>query len=180
MLNQRKKFYSYLIILISLFILVFPIRIIYSSIQESLDNKEINQNKLEKRQDYLSNLENIKEKIKNNHKDIKSKIDKFLVEFDEKEILKYLYDYCKDYSLTPKSISFTEGIKSELWFKLWQVNLNLVFPNERSMLRFLEFVIDENAEYTFFLDKFSYSDFGDEDKENQRKSMTLNLKFYYK
>lgn len=179
MLEQRKKFYSYLIILTSLFILVFWTRNIYYWIQESIDEKQIYEKELQSKEKLLTDLKDIQSEIKSNE-ELEKKINKFLVWFDEKKLLKYLYDYAEENWLEPTSISFSEWWVGELGFKLWQVNLSVWFINEASMLRFIEFLIDEDAEYTFFLDKFSYSDFWDISKINTRKQMTLNLKIYYK
>ncbi len=180
MLEHRKRFYSYLIILISLFILIFWTRNLYYSIQEHSDEWEIFKTKIIKEKESLTELQAIISKINKNEKDIKGNLDKYLIHFDEKELLKYLYDYAENNNLKPRSISFSEWSVGDLWFKLWQVNLSIWFPNEASMLKFIGFVIDKNAKYTFFLDSFSYPDFWSINKINTNKQMTFNLKIYYK
>ena len=48
------------------------------------------------------------------------------------------------------------------------------------MIKFINFVIDNNSKYTFFIDNFSYPYFGDDTKKDEEINMTFNLKIYYK
>lgn len=185
--NSKNKFYSYLIILFSLFILVFWAKNIYYTLQESLDSNKMYSDKKIALENELNEYTNIENKITANEWNIKWDIDKFWISFSERKLLKYFYDYVENnYSLDNeikiKSISFVEAWESDFWFKEWNVNASMYFWNEEILTEFLSFVISKKSKYTFFLDNFSYAGFANNKSEEEKKgiNMTLNLKIYYK
>ena len=91
--NTRNKFYSYLIILFSIFILFFLTKNFFYTLQESLDMKSSYSSELIKQNEQLTELNNIKKEIESDKNSIEKKLNKFLISFDTKEFLNYIYDY---------------------------------------------------------------------------------------
>lgn len=174
--NQNNTFISYLIILISLFILFLITYKQYEQLQLNFDEK----NQLSSEEITLSNevkeLENLSNKLKEDN----TKIKKYLQWFSEDEIIKYIYDYVENYNKEENiiyitNISMTKWIKNDLWFMQSNINLSVNVSNYDTMKRFLDFFTSNNWKYNFIIDNFNFPNDGREGSFN----LNIPLKVYY-
>lgn len=178
--NTNNKIYSYIIILLSLFILVLFTRNQISSLQVKLDEKEMKETELQSKRDELQKLNEIKLKV--NSKD--NWIDKYINKVKEDEIISYIYSKVEEDNLkysdwisTIRSISITEWKINEIWFYESLITLNIRVPTEDRMFKILDFFVKEDSKYKFFIESFSYP------KKVEAESsynITIPLKIFYK
>lgn len=176
-LSKNNKFISYLIVLMSLFVIVLFTKDIIFSIQENLDLKENYTLQLESKKVKLTSLNNLKNQLNNSSEDI----DKYLVNITEDELIDYVYWYIeesnwKEWIIKVKSISITDEQDTEYGFKETTFNLNLVMPNEERLIDILDFLTSSNSKYNFFINSFNYP-YGDIKEDF---TVTIPLKILHK
>jgi len=170
----NQKTISYLLIILSVFLLFFIITGQYSKVQEKLDNKNSLKNKLTNKVEELTALNKLQQLLKENSKEIT----KYTINFSEDKIIKYIYDYAFDQShskIAIKNIYFSKWKRNELGFLESNINLNIRVENEQSMLDFLNFLLKKDSPYKFFINKFNYP------YDNREGSFDINipLKLFY-
>lgn len=155
--NSKYKLFSYLFILLTLFILFLFTKNIYFDISSNKAMKEeITKNLEEKNKEY--------EKISKIKSDIDAwkfndlNLDKFLINFDEDDLIDYFYWYANKNPSKIKinSISFSKWEPNEFWFLEWQIDLNASFENEKDMLEIIDSLIINSSKYNFYVLNFSY------------------------
>jgi len=177
-LDKNNKFVSYLIILLSLFIVVLVTRVQIMTLQENLDVKEIKTNELNDKKEQRDDLDRIKAKLKSDD----SKVGKYLTAFNEDELIDYIYSYIESTLSTEggitevKNISFTEWEKNEIWFTESNIIIKLRVPNVEKMKNILDFLTDSESKYNFFVDSFTYPNVDTESSFN----ITIPLRVLYK
>ena len=175
--KRNNNFISYLIILFSLFILVFFTRDQYNTMQENLDINNDHVVSLLQKKTELDKLN----KIRSNIKEGDEKYKKYLINVDEGELIDYLYSYVEktnwwDSTILIRDISLLEAKKNELGFLEMDINLKVGVSNELTMKRFLNFLISPHWKYNFFIDSFSYPNDGRQWSFN----VNIPLKVLYK
>ena len=182
---KDNKFVSYLVILISLFILAIFTKDQFNVMQEKLDSKFNYEKEKELKRDKLNSLNKIKTELTLKQGEEKSEtfkeVEKYGISFSENELIDYFYWYVE--SLDPKvqelkirDISFSEWIKNELWFKESNINLNIAVVDENAMIRFLDFLTNNESKYRFFIDNFSYPS----NQEQLDFNVIVPLKLFYR
>jgi len=173
-MSVNQKTISYLLIIISVFLLLFVITDQYNKMQEKLDNRASLVNQLKtKQKDFLA-LNSLKKSLSKN----KGVIEKYTKNFTEDEMIKYIYDYTIDPSkgkIVIKNMDFSKWVKNELWFIESDINLSIRVENEQAMLNFIDFLTKKDSTYTFFINNFSYP------YDNREGSFDVNipLKLFY-
>ena len=176
--NKNTKIYSYIIILIWLFILVLFTRSAYEMIQLSIDDKNIEENNLEiarQKVDRINTLE-----LKYTGQD--AEIAKYTANFNENEIISYIYSEIDRRNMgwqnvaTARSLSIKEWTVNEIWFHEANIILNLRVPNETRMKDMLNFFSRDDAKYKFFIDSFSIPEWATDAWYN----VTIPLKVFYR
>lgn len=177
--NNKNKLYSYIIILVSLFILVLFTRVQVTDIQVKKDEISINKSKEQSLRNDLNRLNEIRNKINNDN----FEIDKYMVNISEDEIIDYIYSKIEqdnrtylDWVTTIRSISMNKWDLNELWFKELTINLNLRIPSEDRMIKILDFFTWEDSKYKFFISSFSYPNVNNWSVFN----VSIPLKVFYK
>jgi len=173
-MSVNQKTISYLLIIVSIFLLFFVITNQYAKMQEKLDTKSSLDRKITVTKTELQNLNNLKESLKWNRKEI----NKYTINFSEDAMIKYIYDYSNNESnlkIAIKNINFWEWVKNELWFLESDINLSIRVENEQSMIDFINFLLKTDSPYTFFINKFNYP------FDNRTGSFDINipLKLFY-
>ncbi len=178
--NKNNKLYGYIIILISLFIVVLFTRNQISSMQVKLDEKEQKEIELQTKRDELQKLNDIKSKIETESSDI----DKYVNKISEDELINYIYSKVEednlkyaDWVTTIRSLSISKWELNEIWFYESNVTLNLRVPSEDRMFKILDFFIDKDSSYKFFIESFNYPK---TDGESGSYNVTIPLKIFYK
>lgn len=156
-INKDNKFVSYIIILVSLFILVLFTKTQISAVYENKDLKDSHTSTLDSKKNKLTELNN----LKTNLVKIQEDIDKYTVEIKEDEIIDYLYSNVskinwKNGKIDIRSLSIKEPKKNELWFNETLINLNVKVQNEKILKDLLNFLTSKNSKYKFFISSFSF------------------------
>lgn len=172
--NKNNKFVSYLIILISLFILVLFTSDKIKEIYQNIDLKETHNISLNEKKAKLGELNNLKNSLANS----KADIDKYIVTIKEDELIDYIYSSIektnnKNGVTLVKSVSISEAKETELWFNETLVSINLKVPNEEKLKEILDIFIWKKSKYNFFISSFSFPYW--ETEENFSVSIPLKI-----
>lgn len=175
--NKNNKFVSYLIILISLFILVLFTSDKIKEIYQNIDLKETYTTSLNEKKAKLGELNTLKNSLSNS----KADIDKYIVNIKEDEVIDYIYSSIEktnngNWVSIVKSVTISEPSETELWFKESLININLRVPNEDKLKEIIDTFISKNSKYNFYITSFSFP-YG-ETQENF--SVTIPLKILHK
>lgn len=156
--NKNNKIYSYIIVLIWLFILVLFTKSAFDKIQISADEKRIEEAKLQTARDKVQKLNEIEVKL-NEEADT---ISKYMENFSEDEMIDYIYNEIEKKNMgwekwivVVRSLSIKEAVVNELWFSEVNLTLNLRVPTIERMRDTLDFFTSEDSKYKFFIDSFS-------------------------
>ena len=178
-LKKDNKFLSLLVILVSLFILIFFTKDIFDSMQENLDTRgRLTSEETEKSKE-LFKLSSLEKDLKDWNK--KKEISRFLTSFSEDEILIYLYDYTEEInsengSVFIKNIDFADDVTWELGFEELGVTLEIKATDTNILKTFLSFLTNENSKYSFYLTDFSFPN----DNRSWSYDVTIPLRILHK
>lgn len=177
--NKNNKIYSWLIILVSLFILVLFTKWQFEQIQISLDEKRIEESKHDDARNKLQKLNEIETKLNQEEKTISQ----YINNFSEDDIIEYIYNEIEDKNLgwekwitTVRSLSIQDSSINELWFMESSLILNLRVPSLDRMKEILDFFVNEDSKYKFFIESFTMPNNISENWFN----ITIPLKVFYK
>ena len=189
--RKDNKFISYLILLISLFVIVLFTKDQFNVMQEKLDSKNTYNKELKLKREKLDSINKIKNELNSNNGAEKSsefkEVEKYNISFSENELIDYFYGYIeslesidskglKAQELVIKNINFSEWIKNELWFIESNINLNISVLDENAMLKFIDFLTDEESKYKIFIETFSYPN----NKKEWWLDLVIPLKLFYR
>lgn len=175
--NKNNKFVSYLIILLSLFILILFTKTEVVNLQSNLDQIEIKENNLEAKKAKLTELNELKKELSSSN-EIASK---YNIEFKEEDIIDYIYSYIeenqkKNWLALVRSISISEPMDTEIWFKEVNINLTLNIANENKLKDILDFLTSNESKYRFFIPSFNFPYWNTE----EAFTVSIPLKLLYK
>jgi len=91
--NNNSKFFSYLIILIALFFIVFVTKAFFETTQQRWDTKAQLESDLQSAKEDLSDLNALNLKFTNNEDELSKEISKFTIDFDKDDIFSYVHSY---------------------------------------------------------------------------------------
>ncbi len=188
--NNYNKILSYVLVLLSLFIVVLFTKDYIFDMQANLDLKDSKTKEIEEKREEFKKLTDIKNKLK---KEWNTEISKYANTPTEDEIIDYIYSMVEDGNLwktvpishwlaTIKSISMTKWKKNELWFLESDISLSLSVQKESRMKDILNFFVSEKSKYKFFIDSFSYEKpkISDVISNNSSIDIIIPLKVFYK
>ncbi len=175
--SKNNKFISYLIILITFFILVLVTKWEILKLQENVDLKDSYKIELEDKINKLAEINEKKSMLNKSSEDI----DKYELKIKEGEIINYIYSYIEETNrrngvVIIKNISISDPTKTEIWFDETNINLSLIIPNEEKLKTILLFLTSPKSEYNFFIDSFNYPFW----KWEWDFTVTIPLKILYK
>ena len=177
--KKDNKFTTLLVVLISLFILIFFTKDMFYSMQEKLDLKSgLELEKIDKNKQ-LEKLEILEAELDSG--DRKTEINKFLKSFSEDELILYLHDYLEDINsedsmIIIRNLNIEEPKDSELWFKEVNVSIDVKITNIEILKTFLDFLTSDKSRYTFFINDFSFKN----DWRRWMSNITIPLRLFYK
>jgi len=146
---------TYLLLIVTIFIIFFVTTKLYDSNNQINYSKNTLNQKIKELETKYSELSKIKSDLsKADQKDM----EKFLINFSEDELTSYFYDYAKNNEINTSinSINLTEWQKNDFGFKEWNINLNVSFDWEESMIKMLNFIINSDK-YNFYIHSFDYN-----------------------
>ena len=175
--NQNNKFISYLIILLSIFILILFTKNELLNIQENIDLKNTYMSDLDDKKSELVKINNTKKSLTNSSEDI----EKYDVKIVENEIIDYIYSYIeetniKNWVVLVKWLTISNPKDTEIWFKETNIDLKLVVPSEKKLKSIIDFLTWAKSKYNFFIKSFTYP-YG---KIEWNFSVNIPLKVLYK
>jgi len=175
--TKNNKFISYLIILITFFILVLVTKNEILNLQEKSDLKESYKIELEGKKQKLTEINEKKMMLNKSSENI----DKYQLSIKEDEIVDYLYSYIEETNrrngvVLIKNISISNSKQTEIGFEQTDINLTLIIPNEEKLKTILLFLTSPKSKYNFFINSFNYP-FG---KINWNFTVTVPLRVLHK
>lgn len=176
-LKNNNKFVSYLIILLSLFILFLFTFKQYEQVQINLDKKDNLELEKQEKLKIIENNKAIESKLKNDENITK----KYLADVSENAIVSYIFDYVESYNTDTSKIQITDitltkWTKNDLWFLESDINVSANVSNFETMKRFLDFFVAPNSKYNFLIDNFTFPN----DWREWSFNVSIPLKIYYK
>jgi len=172
-LNAKNTLIANVLIIISLFVLLLFTKDYYFNLQNNEEQNESLTMQLEDKQNELKKFEEIKQKIENSDNTDIAKYDR---DFNEDELITYLYGLAEenDSGLKIISVNFDAGEINKEGFKEGNVNMNLNVDNEEKLMILIG-KLNESEEYKFFTLNLDYPF-----NQNSKFKVTLPLKVYYK
>lgn len=168
---------TYLLILLTLFILFFFTKDYCYDLIDNNNQKQLLEETIKNKNKEYSIISEIKSKIDSwNLKDIN--FDKFLIKFNENELIDYFYSYVsnnKDW-VSIDSISLWEWKLNEFWFKQGDIKLVATFTNEQNMIDMINFLL-RSEKYNLYIHDFTYPFWISSDKPLQ---VSIPIKILYK
>lgn len=155
------SFYTYVLMLLTFFVLLFFTRNIYSDIQISTDEHEQNTIALEKLEKEHKELTQLRKKFDSDEDVIKEEIAGFSGELSDKDILEYLYSYAQKINegngeLIIRSISIDGGWKTDVGFQKANIKMDAIFSSESTFFAFLNYVTSGSGKYKFYTTQIDY------------------------
>ncbi len=176
-INNQNKLFFYSLILLSIFILLFFTKDLYLSVLKNMDLVEIKQTEAMTQSWVLSKLEEVEKNLWKNEK-----INKYLKEVKEDELIDYFYWYTNNdktwswYTIID-SINFEKWTKNEYWFNESKINLLVSVSDEEEMFKMLDFITSKESSYQFFIDNFSFPN----DSDNKWAfQINIPIRMFYK
>lgn len=182
--NSNNKFLSAVIILAALFFVVFVSAKIYRTYTENKDYQTEITTKIEKSQQELAKLNDLKTSLASNLNEDAIKIGQFSKEFSSKDIFNYIYSYAYGVNTTQngetiamRGINISEPTVSDIGMNEVQIELSARFSSQKTFLKFLNFLTNPEANFSFYIDRLSYPWFG---ADSWGFQASIPLKMYYK
>jgi len=156
--NKNSNFISYLVILLWLFILVFITKEQIYAIPENNSTKDQLIAEEKQKRKILKGLEISKDEFyKSTNKKAKT-IEKYMIEFKEDEIIKFIYWKITNWfpeTVWITSLTIWEGAMWELWFTESKIGLNIHVKNEDILIQLLKSLLNQDK-YNLYIDSLSY------------------------
>lgn len=167
---------SYLFLVLTIFIVLLFTKDLLSQTALKYDALKESNNKLEEKTNEYKEIEKIKQDIESWKID-KKELDKYLVKFNENELIEYFYNYANTNPAKLKitSINISKWTLNEFWFKEWKIDLQVMFADEKSMLDMLSF-INTSDKYKMFVHELTYPYWN----TTQTFTTTIPIKVLYK
>lgn len=191
-MKKNNKIISYILILISLFIIVLFTKNYIFELQAKLEEKSTITKKVSEKREEFKEVKNIKSSLEENWDELD--VQKYVTEIKEDDIVDYIYSMIEDgnsWKTTPtsywlafvNSLSISKWKKNEIWFLESDITLNLRVEKELRMKKILDFFTSKDSKYKFFITSFSYNKPGFTQVKSNDKSffdITIPLKVFYK
>lgn len=176
-MNSKNKFLSLLLILVWLLVFVIFTKTQFYNLQSNLDLKNIIKTDYTAKTGELSKLQELKKSLSAwENKDI----EKYIMEFNEDELINYFYAYAQDVSLWDgklviRALNMDKGTVNEYGFNEGTISLEVRVADEGTLLSLLDFLTGKDSKYSFFIDNFTYAN-----SLTWNFTVTIPLKVFYK
>ena len=177
-MHNDKRMTTYLLILLSLFILMFFTRGVYAELQVLLSEREKNEADYMKLEMQKNKLSTIQKEMKDANSDTRQEIERYIADFREDDLLRYFYGYA-DWSqgkFVIQSMKLSKKAENQYGFKEWTVALSAAAKDHEAIMDFLDSILSEDAPYRFFIERFSIP----EEVEWRTVPVSIPLKVFYK
>ncbi len=177
-MHKDRRSTAYLLVLLSFAILIFVTKNAYSELQlknSEYERLEITLEDLQAKKERLTEIQSI---MSDPTSDTQKQIARYVKDFSEEAMLNYFYDYAESTNgvFKVKSLTLDKKDKNEYGFKEGFVSLKITVDEDTDVTDFLDYILSEDAEYRFFIEKFNMP----EKREWRRMSLNIPLKVFYK
>lgn len=176
-MNSKNKFLSLLLILLGLIVFVVFTKNQFYNLQSNLDLRNLVNTEYKQKTDELTKLQELKKSLTaGENKDV----EKYIMEFNEDELINYFYSYAQDVSLWDgklviRSLNMDKGTINEYGFNEGTISLEVRVADEGTLLKMLDFLTGKDSKYSFFIDNFTYTS-----SPTWSFTATIPLKVFYK
>lgn len=157
-MDQKAKYslFSYVFILLSVFILFVFTKDFYFSVVETKEQSKTLESQIAQKNEEYKKLTQIKTDL-NNPKSKTLNINKFLVKFSEDELLEYFYTYANQNIAKVKidNLTFSEWKLNEFGINEGQIELSATFTTEQDMIDMIQFLL-KSEKYNLYIHEFNY------------------------
>jgi len=180
--SSNNKFFSYVVILVGFFILLFITKDFFYVLQEKLDERNQNERNLEKAKSEHSELEELKVKFESNQDELLKNVSKYTLDFNSENLFNYIHSYVENVnsswrgSIIIRSLTLSEWTLWDIGMYEGTISVSAKFSSQRTLLDFIDYLVSSESQYTFFIDNFSYPNFG----KQWDFQATIPLKMFYK
>ena len=177
-MQNDKKHSTYLLILLSVAILLFFTKGAYSELQIQLSEKDGYIESVEKLEKEKKNLGDIKTQMSDENSPRRQEISRYINEFTEQGMLGYFYSYASNTEgrFNIQSMNLDKKDTNEYGFQEGLIDLTVSAETQWDVLRFLKSILEEDAPYRFFIEKFDMP----KQVEWRNLELSIPLKIFYK
>lgn len=179
--NPQNNFSSYLLILASLFVIVFVTKNLFNDTQILLDERSVHEATESQKRSELDTLEELQSRLSQEWSEALWEIQWFKWDFSEEDMIEYIHKYTGSVNswserIVMRDISISGDNLSDIGFSTANVTVTAVFSSENTLFSFLDYLTNPENEYRFYISSLSYP-LGN-DVWNLQVSVPLTL--YYK
>lgn len=156
-INKSKyNLYSYMLVILTLFLVLFFTKDALYQLKVDKSVKTDIENQITQMNAEIEEISKIKKDIESGTID-KNQLDKYLVSFNENELVSFFYDYSisKAWKMKIKNISINEWTKNEFGFSESLIDVQAAFSTQQDLLDFIT-EINSNDKYNFYVHELNY------------------------
>lgn len=159
--KSQKIFFSYLAIVLALFVLALIVYPTYQNIILNNEKKSSLQADVQRQSSRLDELQAIRTLLQNQEDATRQKIESLSQEFQEYDILEYIHNYSRSLPwrsqiIVIRDMSISPAEVTDIGFSKTTVNLSFVVSNEQTLFNFFEYLTDDSNKFRFYIPSFSY------------------------
>lgn len=179
--KQNHQFIATLIILLAFFIVIFVTKNVYYSLEVVQDTQTAYTQELQTKKDELSKLNTLQNELNGSNSEKQKEVSKFLVEYNQTDIINYLYKSTEAMNsgsgvISIKSVNFEAPRLNEYGLEEANITLGARISNTETLLKYLDFLTGNTGKYRFYIDNFSFPNTTTPGAVN----VTIPLKLFYK
>lgn len=178
--ESKNLFLANLIIIVSLFILLFVTKDLYSNYQITKDNSRTLAKELIETNNELEKFQNIQSTIVEEDKEI---LQRYNVEYTDSDVLYFIHSLAENEVtwITVDNVKLTSGIENKHGFMEWTVNIWVNYESDDELLEFISKLTNSN-DYVVFIDEISFPFSHNlwENVEVKTNKVSIPLTIYYK
>ena len=183
-MQNDKRFSSYALIFLGLTILVFFTRGAYAELQVKLSEKDsyeatVWEKSISAKEKRVTELEKIQKDMADPESEASKQISKYTKSLFEDELLVYFYGYAEwvDGDMSVESLNIDRQKENEYGFGEASITLDVTARSANEVMVFLREILDETADYRFFIENI---DIPDQDEDDDEIAVSIPLKMFYK
>lgn len=177
--ESKNVFIANLLIILSISVLVFFTRGLYTDLQVSKNQKENAEIELKEKTEELAKLSEIKKNISEADKQELSRYD---AEYSDADVLYFIQDLANNFvsGVTVDSIKVEEGVTNKIGFKEGNAVLSISYNSEENLLDFISKLTTSN-DFVVYVDTLNYPmNFNTGETASSINKVNLPLTIYYK
>lgn len=157
----QNNFLAYLLVLGTLFIVLFFTKDIFWKLQIALDESSVHKQELLDKEATLKDLNELELVLWEEWSEAIAKIQGFSGDFSDRNMLQYIHSYAEsenkeESNVIIRDITLAPTMKSDLWFNKTDVKISAIFSWEDALFNFVNYLINPKSTYRFYISDFNY------------------------